>query len=231
MRPLSTILVADDDEAYFLLLSQAFQNSRQGCNIQRAHDGDEAIAYLAGENQFADREKHPVPNLLLLDVRMPRKNGFDVLRWVRREPGFRTLPVVVLSSSNEPADIKRAYELGANSYLSKPGAPDCYRLLIGALREYWLAWNEPPPGLGFSGTTSTVMGDTRLLQAALLTISDPRGNWQYGWELICGLARMHPLAFPAPFRHRTDEEMRRAGLPHVPEINPGQRGSDLDLCS
>jgi CheY-like chemotaxis protein len=89
-------------------------------NLQAVSDGDQAMAYLRGTNTFSDRSKHPMPSLILLDLKMPRVSGFDVLAWLRTEDGLKQLPVVVLTSSNHDADIKRAYDLGARSYLVKP---------------------------------------------------------------------------------------------------------------
>lgn len=88
--------------------------------LQAVSDGDQAIAYLRGVNDFCDRKKYPVPQLILLDLKMPRVSGFDVLAWLRSDDKFKQLPVVVLTSSNHDADVKRAYDLGAKSYLVKP---------------------------------------------------------------------------------------------------------------
>jgi CheY-like chemotaxis protein len=98
----------------------------------------EAVEYLRGDGPFADREKHPLPDLLLLDLKMPRKNGFEVLEWVRQQPGLKRLPVVVLTSSMQDLDINRAYELGANTYLVKPANYEALVDLVKTLIQYWL---------------------------------------------------------------------------------------------
>ena len=87
-------------------------------------DGQEAIDYLRGEPPFMDRGTHPMPQLLLLDLKMPRLNGFEVLSWLKTQPGLRRLLAIVFSSSAEAGDINRAYDLGANSYLVKPHATE-----------------------------------------------------------------------------------------------------------
>lgn len=116
----TTILHVEDDPNDTLLFQHACQKAGVVFDLQAVSDGDQAMAYLRGLNDFSDRQKHPMPKLILLDLKMPRVSGFDVLNWLRTEDSFRTVPVVVLSSSNHDADVKRAYDLGAKSYLVKP---------------------------------------------------------------------------------------------------------------
>jgi len=116
----TTILHVEDDPNDTLLLEHACRKAGIICDLQAVSDGDQAMAYLRGTNAFTDRTKHPMPKLILLDLKMPRVSGFDVLAWLRSEEALKGLPVVVLSSSNHDADIKRAYDLGAKSYLVKP---------------------------------------------------------------------------------------------------------------
>ena len=116
----TTILHVEDDPNDTLLLEHACRKAGMIFNLQAVSDGDQAMAYLRGTSAFSDRDKHPMPKLILLDLKMPRVSGFDVLAWLRSEDAFRQLPVVVLTSSNHDADIKRAYDLGAKSYLVKP---------------------------------------------------------------------------------------------------------------
>jgi len=117
---MTTILHVEDDPNDTLLLEHACRKAGVVFNLQAVSDGDQAIAYLRGLNAFSDRAKHPMPKLILLDLKMPRVSGFDVLTWLRSEDSLRGLPVVVLTSSNHDADVKRAYDLGAKSYLVKP---------------------------------------------------------------------------------------------------------------
>lgn len=116
----TTILHVEDDPNDTLLFQHACQKAGVIFDLQAVSDGDQAMAYLRGTNDFSDREKHPMPKLILLDLKMPRVSGFDVLTWLRSEDTLRSVPVVVLSSSNHDADVKRAYDLGAKSYLVKP---------------------------------------------------------------------------------------------------------------
>jgi len=141
-----TILHIEDDPNDVLLLEHACRKASVSCDIRRVADGDEAIAYLRGIDGFADREKFPLPRLILLDLKMPRLNGFDVLEWLGKHDKFRTVPVVVLSSSNHDADLKRAYELGVNSYLIKPVSFDSLVEIVKAIHDYWLTLNTPVPG-------------------------------------------------------------------------------------
>src|SRR5436190_8661740 len=106
--------------------------------VQFVRDGLEALDYLQGEQPFDDRQRHPIPNLLLLDLKMPRMDGFEVLEWLRRHPVLGRLLVVVLSASPREEDITRAYALGANSYLVKPNDATELNELIMRLEKYWL---------------------------------------------------------------------------------------------
>jgi CheY-like chemotaxis protein len=136
------ILVAEDDptDAYFF--QRAFTRAGLPVTLNFVRDGQEAIDYLQGEGQFADRTWHPLPQLLLLDLNMPRLNGFDVLKWVREQPGMSDLLVVIFSSSEEPRDMNRAYGLGANSYLVKPHSMAELTALVGQFKKYWLEANN-----------------------------------------------------------------------------------------
>src|SRR5688572_30461536 len=133
-----TILLAEDNETDVLLVRRALQGAGIHSRLEAVVDGEEAITYLRGENQYADRQRYPIPNLLLLDIKMPRKNGLEVLQWLRTsEPPLNRLPVIIMSSSSLQADIDRAYDLGVNAYLMKPAA---FGELVGTMRktaEFW----------------------------------------------------------------------------------------------
>ena len=116
----TTILHVEDDPNDTLLFQHACNKAGVVFDLQAVSDGDQAIAYLRGSNDFSDRQKHPFPKLILLDLKMPRVSGFDVLTWLQKEKLFNQVPVVVLTSSNHDADVQRAYDLGAKSYLVKP---------------------------------------------------------------------------------------------------------------
>jgi len=138
------ILLAEDDPNDVLSVQRAFQRNYVANPVQVVRDGEEALAYLSGQAPFADRERHPLPVLMLMDLKMPRKSGLEVLEWVRRQPGLKRLPIIVLTSSNQSPDINRAYELGANSYLVKPAGFDSLLDLVKNLDMYWLILNEKP---------------------------------------------------------------------------------------
>ena len=138
-----TLLHVEDDSNDVLLFHHACLKAGLSFDVQVATDGQQALAYLSGQEPFGDRQQHPFPDLLLLDLKLPRVNGFEVLNWIRREKGFR-LPVIVLSSSNHEVDVNRAYEAGANSYLVKPVDFNALVEMIKALHDYWLGFNAGP---------------------------------------------------------------------------------------
>jgi CheY-like chemotaxis protein len=133
---LSAILIAEDDENDVCLIKRAFHKARFENPLSVVRDGEEAVTYLQGLEPYANRENNPPPALVLLDLKMPRKNGFEVLEWIRHQPEFNDLPVVVLTSSQESADISRAYALGANSYLVKPASFPSLVDMMNRLRQY-----------------------------------------------------------------------------------------------
>jgi CheY-like chemotaxis protein len=142
--PLRTILLVEDDPDDVALITRAFRNAKLANPVEVVTDGDEAVAYLAGDGAFGDRESHPLPVLMLLDLKLPRRSGFEVLEWLRGQPVLSRLRVVVLTSSRESSDVNRAYELGANSYLVKPVGFDSLLDMMRALNLYWLVLSEPP---------------------------------------------------------------------------------------
>ena len=144
MKKPEHILLAKDNEDYALLFRRALQAARIDACLDVVHDGQEAVDYLAGAAPYADRTKHPFPKLMLLDLRMPRMDGFEVLSAVRQRLGFTQLPVIVLTHSDNPADIKRAYELGATSYFRKPDSLEGLDEMIHVLHAYWLKFNHFP---------------------------------------------------------------------------------------
>jgi CheY-like chemotaxis protein len=142
-RDQTPVLLAEDNENDVLMFRRASRNAKFTNPVYVVNDGEEVIAYLKGEGKYADRRRHPLPRLLLLDIKMPRKNGFDVLEWVRTQPQFVDLEIVVLSSSDEIRDINRAYELGANSFLVKPMFFSEFVGMLEALHSYCLrVWQQ-----------------------------------------------------------------------------------------
>ncbi len=142
------ILVAEDDENDIFLMRRAFERAGVPNPVQIVRNGREAIEYLAGTGDYAQRDKHPLPGLVLLDLKMPWMDGFDVLKWLRGRTQFNTLPVVVLTSSKLQADIDKSRQLGVYDYRVKPhGFADLVRLLDD-VRTCWLdeRFNRYRPG-------------------------------------------------------------------------------------
>jgi len=135
-RESSLVLLAEDSENDVLMFRRAARRANFTQPLHVVSNGEETIAYLKGEGKYEDREKYPLPALVLLDLKMPRTDGFEVLQWVRQQSDFDTMQVVVLSSSDEIRDINRAYELGANSFLVKPVSFDEFVGMLEALRSY-----------------------------------------------------------------------------------------------
>ena len=138
------ILLAEDREDDILLIRQAFHKGGINVPLFVVRDGEEVVAYLKGEGKFYNRDEYPLPSLLLLDLKMPRMDGFEVLKWIRAQPGFSTLRVVVLTSSERIRDVNIAYNLGANSFLVKPMDFEHVLELTKILKDYWLRLDKPP---------------------------------------------------------------------------------------
>src|SRR5689334_109705 len=114
------VLYADDDEDAHLLLERAFSKAGVKVSLRHVNDGSDAIQYLSGQGIYADREKYPVPDMVLLDLKMPNVSGFGVLEHLREWPEHRKCPIIVFSSSNQEADVKRAQALACTDYVVKP---------------------------------------------------------------------------------------------------------------
>jgi CheY-like chemotaxis protein len=139
------ILLVEDNEDEQLLIRRAFAKARLSNPLHVVGDGDAAVAYLAGEGRYADRSQHPLPCMVLLDLKLPRRSGHEVLAWKRDQGGLLArIPVVVLTASRESADVNRAYDLGANSYLTKPVVFEGLLELVKSLGLYWVVLNEQP---------------------------------------------------------------------------------------
>jgi len=139
------ILLVEDDPNDELLSLRALRMSRIKNEVMVVRDGIEALDFLFCKNQFADRDPHDLPKLLLLDIKLPKLDGLEVLRRLRANPRTCLLPVVVLSSSKEEQDIAEAYRLGINSFLRKPVDFTQFIEYMRLLILYWLQLNEAPP--------------------------------------------------------------------------------------
>ena len=138
-------LVAEDNHIDMELLMHAVQHSGMTVNVQVAGDGEEAIEYLLGKGKFADRQAHPFPDLIVLDLKMPRMDGLDVLKWLRAHREFAGIPTVMLSGSGLEKDVKEAYELGVRTYFTKPYELEKLRELIRLMVDYW--WRSERPNI------------------------------------------------------------------------------------
>lgn len=137
----ATILAAEDEETDAFILRMAFEKAGVKNPLTVMRDGQEAIDYLRGAPPYDDRTAHPLPALLTLDLKMPRRDGFDVLAWLRSRPDFKDLPAVVISSSSDQKDVEKARELGARDYFVKPHGIDDFVALARTLRRRWLSEN------------------------------------------------------------------------------------------
>ena len=135
------LLVAEDNALDAMLLQRVIERCGDPFVMAHAEHGEAAIEYLQGAGRYADRAQFPAPDILLLDLKMPRKDGFAVLRWRRENPTFARLPIIVFSSSNLAADITLAYSLGANSYIVKATSGERLERMIRALHEWWAVFN------------------------------------------------------------------------------------------
>lgn len=139
-----TILLVEDNPRDVLLIQRAFRKANVAIPLQVVEDGEVAIRYLSGEEPYTDRDRYPLPVLILLDLKLPRKSGAEVLAWLRQQPALKRLPVVVLTSSKEYADINHIYDLGGNAYMVKPVAFDNLVEIVKALNLHWIILNEKP---------------------------------------------------------------------------------------
>jgi CheY-like chemotaxis protein len=131
------LLVEDDDDA-LALFKRAFDQAGLMNELRVARAGDEAMEYLKGEGKFANRRKYPFPALVLLDLNMPRVSGFEVLQWARSHEETRDLRIIVLTTSEDLGDLKRAYELGSNSFITKSHDTQEFVRQLRDLKTHWL---------------------------------------------------------------------------------------------
>jgi len=140
----SPILLVEDSPDDALLIQRAFRKANLANPVQLVRECEEAVAYLSGAAPYDDRGRFPLPVFMLLDLKLPRRSGLEVLAWLRQESAVRRLPVVVLTSSRESVDVNRAYDLGVNSYLTKPVGFEALMEMVKNVNLYWLVLNESP---------------------------------------------------------------------------------------
>jgi len=136
------ILYVEDDESDLAVLRHAFRLANIELPLCYVPDGQEAVEYLTGQGSYDDRTRFPLPSLLLVDVKMPRMGGLELLQWVRARPEFASLVVIMFSSSDHESDVRRAWQLGANSYVVKPHGLKASIKLAHALENWWFHQNE-----------------------------------------------------------------------------------------
>ena len=132
-----TVLLVEDDLNDIFLVKRAFKRAEIPNPLQVVTDGVEAQSYLQGEGKYADRHQYPLPRLIVMDIKMPRKTGFEVLEWIKNDATLKRTPVVIVSSSDLAQDINRAYELGANAYMIKPMDFRSVENLFQSITHYW----------------------------------------------------------------------------------------------
>ena len=139
-----SILLVEDNPDHAELVMRSFENHEIPNTIYQAHNGEEALDYLFHRGQYTDTQTAPRPNVVLLDLRLPRINGLEVLKEIKQDEDLRNIPVVILTTSEAEQDIAQAYKYHANSYLVKPVNFDKFSSLMDELGFYWLAWNHGP---------------------------------------------------------------------------------------
>jgi DNA-binding response OmpR family regulator len=159
------ILQVEDEANEVFLLQRAFAQAGIANPVQVASDGQMAIDYLSGSGRFADRGKFPMPGLMLLDLKLPRRSGREVLEWIRSQPGLNKLVVIVFTSAQYVGDVSLAYELGAKSFIIKPTDFSQYLDIARLLKGWWLQRNQFPPvaeiGLGIPSAHQARLPHTR----------------------------------------------------------------------
>lgn len=140
----NTILLVEDNPKDVFLIQRALRKAEIVTPLQIVNDGDVAVQYLAGEASYSDRVTYPLPVVVLLDLKLPRRSGAEVLTWIRQQPQLRRLPVVILTSSREYADINHIYDIGANAYIVKPLDFDQLVDILKTLDLHWITYNEKP---------------------------------------------------------------------------------------
>jgi CheY-like chemotaxis protein len=179
-----TILIIDDDDADCLLIKNAFKKIGVTSPLHCLNDGEEAIAYLMGEGKYADRKKFHYPSFILTDLKMPRLDGFGVLEFLKGNPEWAVIPVIVLSGSADPDDIKRSYQMGASSYHIKPATSEALIRQILVLHAYWMTCEVPE--VDSTGRQVMTKGSGKLGERF------PQVGEKGGTQRSSGIKRMRP---------------------------------------
>lgn len=148
MDPSTVVLLAEDDMDEAFLIQRAFKDHGLMHPPHLVADGTEVLTYLLAEGPYAERERYRFPNMLILDLKMQRMDGFAVLQWLQEHPDYRVIPTVVWSASSDARDVKHAYCLGANAYLCKPTDYGDFKAMLGRLLAHWDDCLKPIPNPG-----------------------------------------------------------------------------------
>jgi CheY-like chemotaxis protein len=132
------VLYAEDEENDAFFLKRAFKQAQVPNPLVVVPDGQAAIDYFSGAGIFTERSQYPIPELVILDLKMPKLSGLEVLHWIRQDASLASLPVVILSSSTQDDDMHRAYSHGANAYLIKPSDPEALQVMVKSIHGFWL---------------------------------------------------------------------------------------------
>ena len=139
-----TLLVVEDNEDDIFFMERIFKQMGARCDLRFVRDGVEAVNYLAGKGQFEDRVQNPLPTIILMDLKMPRMNGFEVLEWMQKQPEIKLIPTIVVTSSTMQEDVTRAYRAGANAVMNKPVDKDSLLQMLKTFHLYWTDYVEMP---------------------------------------------------------------------------------------
>jgi CheY-like chemotaxis protein len=141
---MKTVLLVEDNEDDIFVMKMACQRTGIPHSLKVVTDGAMAVDYLSGNGRYADRTEHPLPDVVFLDIRMPKRNGHEVLKWIRSQPELKNLPVVMLTLSTQSEDVEKAYELGVTSYLQKVPCLAEFGQGVRIILKYWLELNVTP---------------------------------------------------------------------------------------
>jgi CheY-like chemotaxis protein len=139
-----TLLIVEDNDDDIFFIERIFKQIGARCELRFARDGMEAIDYLSGRGTFKDRAQYPMPTIILMDLKMPRRNGFEVLEWMHNQPEITLIPTIVVTSSTLQEDVTRAYRLGANAVMNKPVDKDSLLQMLKSFHIYWTDYVEMP---------------------------------------------------------------------------------------
>ncbi len=145
MEKSATILLVEDNRMDIELTLDAFKEAKMTNSITVVTNGQDALDYLFRKGKFSDKKKHAMPDLILLDLKMPGIDGFEVLRQVKSTPILKRIPIIILTSSKEEGDRALSYDIGANSYLVKPVSFEGFLEVVRKIEGYWLVLNTEPP--------------------------------------------------------------------------------------